>query len=72
MVVKIIEKTFRYCYKEDKLTLIRIDTRYVETSVREGMDLIMEVNSTMTEGETLLELSSGNCTMVTCYAVPVV
>lgn len=72
MVVKIIEKTYRYNYKNDTLDLLRIDTRLVDTSVREGMDLVMEVNSTMTEGETLLELSSGNCSMVTCYAIPVV
>lgn len=72
MIVKIIEKTYNYNYKDDNLELIRIDTRLVNTSVREGMDLVMECNSKMTEGETLLELSSGNCKMITCYAIPVV
>jgi len=68
VTVKIIEKTYWYDYKTDTVTLNAIHVEYVQTSPREAMDLVMEVNSKMTEGEQLLELKSGNCRMVVCYA----
>ena len=68
VIVKIITKTYWYNYREDKVFLRNIEVDYVETSPREALDLISEVNSKMTEGETLLELASCNCKLVTCYA----
>lgn len=68
VIVKIIEKTYWYNYKEDKLELKSVHTEFIETSPREAMDLIMEVNSKMTEGEELIEMSSHNARMMYCYA----
>ena len=68
VVVKIIEKTYWYNYKEDKLELKSVHTEFIETVPREAMDLIMEVNSKMTEGEELIEMSSHNVRMMYCYA----
>lgn len=66
--VKIIEKTYWYNYKEDKLELKSVHTEFIETSPREAMDLVMEINSSNTEGEELIELSSRNAKMMSCYA----
>lgn len=68
VVVKIIEKTYWYNFKEDKLELKSVHTEFIETAPREAMDLIMEVNSKMTEGEELIEMSSHNARMMYCYA----
>ena len=68
VIVKIITKTYWYDYRKDKTFLRNIEVHYVETSPREALDLICEVNSRMTEDETLLELASSNCKLVTCYA----
>ena len=71
MVVKIITKSFWYDKREDKLRLNSIEVRNIEVAnAREAMDLVMEVNSSMTEDETLIELASGNSKMVTTYAIP--
>lgn len=69
VVVKIIEKNYWYNYKEDAIELSSIHVEYVRTSPREAMDLVMEINSKMTEGEELIEMSSGNCKMTVCHAV---
>lgn len=66
--VKIVEKTYWYNYKEDKLELKSVHTEFIETSPREAMDLVMEINSSMTEGEELIELASRNAKMMSCYA----
>ena len=68
VIVKIITKTYWYDYRKDSVLLRNIEVDYVETSPREALDLIVEVNSKMTDGETLLELASSNCKLVTCYA----
>ena len=68
VVVKIIEKTYFYDYRKDTLEVKAIHTEFVETSPREALDLVIEVNTSMTEGETLLELSSKNCKLITCFA----
>ena len=68
VIVKVIEKTYWYNFKEDRVELKSIHTEYIETSPREAMDLVMEINSSMTEGEELIELSSHNAKMMTCYA----
>lgn len=68
VTVKVITKTFEYNYKEDSVKLKGIEVEYIDTSPREALDFISEVNSKDTEDEHLLERSSGNCNMVTCYA----
>lgn len=68
VVVKIITKTYWYDSKNDTVSLNSVHTEFIETSPREALDLIMEVNSSMTEDEQLLELKSGNCRMEVCYA----
>lgn len=71
MVVKIITKSYWYNRRGDKLSLNSIEVRNIEVaSVREAMDLVMEINTTMTDDETLVEMASGNCKMVTTYAIP--
>ena len=68
VTVKIITKTYWYDNKNDTLSLNSIHTEYIELPPREALDLVMEINSSMTEGEQLLELKSGNCRMEVCYA----
>lgn len=68
VIVRIVETTYWYNFKEDRIELKSIHTEFVETSPREAMDLVMEINSSMTEGEELIELSSHNAKMMTCYA----
>lgn len=68
VTVKIITKTYWYDFKNDTVSLNSIHTEFIETSPRDALDLIMEVNSSMSEDEQLLELKSGNCRMVVCYA----
>lgn len=68
VIVKIIEKTYWYNFSEDRIELKSVHTEFIETAPREAMDLVMEINSSMTEGEELIELSSHNAKMMTCYA----
>ena len=68
VIVKIIEKTYWYNFNEDRIELKSVNTEFIETAPREAMDLVMEINSSMTEGEELIELSSHNAKMMTCYA----
>lgn len=68
IIVRIVETTYWYNFKEDRIELKSIHTEFIETSPREAMDLVMEINSSMTEGEELIELSSHNAKMMTCYA----
>lgn len=68
VIVRIVETTYWYNFKEDRIELKSIHTEFIETSPREAMDLVMEINSSMTEGEELIELSSHNAKMMTCYA----
>lgn len=68
VIVKIIEKTYWYNFNEDRIELKSVHTEFIETAPREAMDLVMEINSSMTEGEELIELSSHNAKMMTCYA----
>lgn len=68
VIVHIIEKTYWYDHSKDRVCLNSTHIEDIETSPREALDLICEVNSKMTEDETLLELKSGNCRLVTTYA----
>ena len=68
VIVRIVETTYWYNFSEDRIELKSIHTEFIETSPREAMDLVMEINSSMTEGEELIELSSHNAKMMTCYA----
>lgn len=68
VVVSIVEKTYWYDHSKDRVCLNSTHIEHIETSPREALDLICEVNSKMTEDDTLLELKSGNCRLVTTYA----
>lgn len=68
VIVKIIEKTYYYDYRKDTLETKAIHTEFIKTSPREALDLVIEVNTSMTEDETLLEMSSKNCKLTTCFA----
>lgn len=68
VTVKMITKTYWYDAKNDTLSLNSIHTEFIELPPREALDLVIEVNSSMTEDEQLLELKSGNCRLVVCYA----
>lgn len=68
VVVKVVEKMYHYSHMHDTVRMTAMSVNFIETSPLEALDLIMETNSTMTEGEQKVQNINKDYVMTTCYA----